>query len=69
MKWLQKRIRRFRNRRSSVRRGQAIAEYSLILVLLTIGSLITLYSFFPRFITAFQRYFDSFYLLLNLPIP
>ena len=69
MKWLKKRIRRFRNRRSSARRGQAIAEYSLILVLLTIGSLITLYSFFPRFITAFQRYFDSFYMLLNLPIP
>lgn len=55
--------------RSGPRRGQAIAEYSLILVLLTIGSLITLYSFFPRFITAFQRYFDSFYMLLNLPIP
>lgn len=69
MKWLKKRVRLFRDRPSSGRRGQAIAEYSLILVLLTIGSLLTLYSFFPRFITAFQRYFDSFYMLLNLPIP
>ena len=60
---------RKRCRTKRARQGQAIVEYSLILMLLTMGGLVTLYAFFPRFITAFQRYFDSFYVLLNLPIP
>jgi hypothetical protein len=51
------------------RKGQALSEYTLLTVVLTCGSLYAGFSFFPRFINAFQQYFDSFYLLINLPIP
>jgi hypothetical protein len=51
------------------RRGQAVTEYTLLMVVLTCGSLFAGFTFFPRFINAFQRYFDSFYILINLPIP
>jgi len=51
------------------RRGQAIVEYALVSLLLTGGGIFMFYTFFPSFINAFQRYYDSFYVMLNLPIP
>ncbi|MGM0596426.1 MAG: hypothetical protein ACQES9_05240 [Myxococcota bacterium] len=49
--------------------GQSIVEYSLIMAVL-MGSLTVMgFDLYPRFIHAFQLYFDSFYFLLNLPIP
>ncbi len=46
-----------------------MTEYALVSVVLTTGFLVAGFEFFPAFIQAFQRYYDSFYLLLNLPIP
>ena len=51
------------------RGGQAIAEYALLSVVMTVGSLFLGTSFLPAFVNAFQRYFDSFYILINLPFP
>jgi hypothetical protein len=51
------------------RSGQAITEYALLSVVMTLGVLFMGTSFFPAFVNAFQRYFDSFYILINLPIP
>ncbi len=51
------------------RPGQSIAEYSLILWFVTFVILGASFDLLPAFINAFQRYFDSFYALLNLPIP
>ena len=51
------------------RSGQAIAEYALLSVVMTVGSLFLGTSFLPAFVNAFQRYFDSFYILINLPFP
>lgn len=49
--------------------GQSIAEYSLMLAMI-MGSLMLMgFDLYPRFIHAFQLYFDSFYFMLNLPIP
>ena len=49
--------------------GQAMAEYAIILAglmgLLVGGG----FTFLPDFIEALQRYYDSFYLMINLPIP
>ncbi len=51
------------------RPGQSVTEYSLILWLVTFTILGASFDLLPAFINAFQRYFDSFYALLNLPIP
>ncbi|MBU1221809.1 hypothetical protein KKF34_18115 [Myxococcota bacterium] len=49
--------------------GQSIAEYSLMLAMI-MGSLMLMgFDLYPRFIHAFQLYFDSFFFMLNLPIP
>jgi len=49
--------------------GQAMAEYALVLAglmgLLVGGG----FTFLPDFINALQRYYDSYYIILNLPIP
>ena len=45
--------------------GQAMAEYALIVFALTVG----LVAFVPMFIRALQSYYDSFYLMISLPIP
>ncbi len=54
------------NRRRS---GQGMTEYALVSVVLTTGFFVAGFEFFPAFIQAFQRYYDSFYVLINLPIP
>lgn len=49
--------------------GQAMAEYAIVLAGI-LGLLIgASFTFFPDFINALQRYYDSFYIMLNLPIP
>lgn len=49
--------------------GQAMAEYAIVVAAL-MGGLMTMgFSFLPEFINAFQMYYDSFYILLNLPFP
>lgn len=49
--------------------GQAMAEYAIVVAAL-MGGLVTMgFSFLPDFIEAFQAYYDSFYIMLNLPFP
>lgn len=51
------------------RAGQSMTEYSLLMAAI-MGSLTILgFDLFPRFVHAFQLYFDSYYIMLNLPIP
>lgn len=45
--------------------GQAMAEYAIVVFALVAGLL----GFIPMFISALQRYYDSFYVLLSLPVP
>ena len=49
--------------------GQSMVEYSLLMAAL-LGSIVIMgFDLFPRFVHAFQLYFDSYYIILNLPIP
>ena len=49
--------------------GQAMAEYAIVVAAL-MGGLVGLgFTFLPDFINAIQRYYDNFYIILNLPIP
>ena len=49
--------------------GQAMAEYAIVVAALLGGLMVMGFSFLPEFIDALQRYYDGFYILLNLPIP
>ena len=49
--------------------AQSMAEYSLIMAGLMGLFLTAGFDLFPRFVRAFQLYFDSYYIMLNLPIP
>jgi len=51
------------------RPAQAVTEYSLVVFAVMGLGLIGGWNLIPAFIGAFQRYFDGFYILLNLPIP
>ena len=53
------------DRLASADSGQAMAEYALLIMLVAAN----LVFFLPEFINALQRYYDSFYVILNLPIP
>ncbi len=65
------------SRRSRAQRGQAMVEYSYLNWTLVAGMCLLLTSnVFPGqknvidlFLTAYQMYYDSFYFMLNLPIP
>jgi Flp pilus assembly pilin Flp len=49
--------------------GQAMAEYAIVVAGITgvlVGATFTL---LPDFINALQRYYDSFYIMISLPIP
>jgi Flp pilus assembly pilin Flp len=49
--------------------GQAMAEYAIVVAAIT-GVLVGAgFSFLPDFLRALQRYYDSFYIMINLPIP
>mgnify|MGYP001548602498 CR=1 FL=1 len=49
--------------------GQAMAEYAIVTAALMGGLLGMSFAFLPEFIRAFQAYYDSFYVILNLPFP
>ena len=49
--------------------GQAMTEYALLTAALIFATGFVGLSILPRFIRAFQAYFDSYYVILNLPIP
>lgn len=51
------------------RPGQAVTEYSLVVFAVLGLGLIGGWNLIPSFIDSFQRYFDGFYIILNLPIP
>jgi len=51
------------------RPAQAVTEYSLVVFAVMGLGLIGGWNLIPAFIGAFQRYFDGFYIMLNLPIP
>ena len=49
--------------------GQAMAEYAIVVASIT-GVLVGAgFTFLPDFINALQQYYDSYYIILNLPIP
>ncbi len=61
--------RRHKQRARSDESGQALVEYAIIvagLMGLLVGASFT---FLPDFVRALQQYYDSFYIMLNLPIP
>ena len=49
--------------------GQAMAEYAIVVAGIT-GVLVGVgFNFLTDFITALQQYYDSFYIMLTLPVP
>jgi len=54
---------------SPSRPAQAVTEYSLVLFAVMGLFLIGGWNLIPAFIDSFQKYFDGFYILLNLPFP
>ncbi|MCA9665839.1 MAG: hypothetical protein KC503_09635 [Myxococcales bacterium] len=49
--------------------GQAMAEYAIVVAAI-MGVMVGVgFTFMPDFINALQRYYDGFYIMLNLPIP
>ena len=49
--------------------GQAMAEYAIVMAVLMGAMAGVGFTFLPDFINALQRYYDGYYILLNLPIP
>lgn len=49
--------------------GQAMAEYAIVVASITGVLVVVGFTFLPDFINALQRYYDSFYIMINLPIP
>jgi Flp pilus assembly pilin Flp len=49
--------------------GQAMAEYAILFAAITGVFVGAAFTVFPDFIRALQRYYDSYYVFLNLPIP
>ncbi|MBW2731809.1 MAG: hypothetical protein JRH20_05405 [Deltaproteobacteria bacterium] len=47
--------------------GQAMAEYAIVVAGLMGGLLFLGFQIIPEFIRAFQRYHDSYYLILSMP--
>jgi hypothetical protein len=46
-----------------------MAEYAIVVAAIT-GVLVGAgFTFLPDFLHALQRYYDSFYIMINLPIP
>lgn len=46
-----------------------MVEYALVVSLVMVGATTTLFVFLPDFVNALQEYYDSYYIMLNLPIP
>jgi hypothetical protein len=49
--------------------GQAMAEYAIVVSFLVGGMTVMGFTFLPDFINALQRYYDSYYIIINLPVP
>ena len=49
--------------------GQTLSEYSILMGVVGAGFAYTAIEFLPNFIDALQRYYDGFYVMLNLPFP
>jgi len=49
--------------------GQGMTEYAVVLAGIMGGLLFMGFSFLPKFIGALQQYYDSHFIILNLPIP
>jgi Flp pilus assembly pilin Flp len=49
--------------------GQAMTEYAIIIFLIFVFGATAGFTFFTDFMTALQKYYDSYYLMLNLPFP
>ncbi len=62
-------LKRLRRRAQKPRPAQAVTEYSLVVFAVLGLGLIGGWNLIPAFISAFQKYFDGFYIMLNLPIP
>lgn len=50
-------------------RGQAVAEYALLVAALMGGLGLMSFQILPDFIEAYQNYLNGFYIILHLPIP
>jgi len=49
--------------------GQTLSEYSILMGVVGGGFAYTAIEFLPNFIDALQRYYDGFYVMLNMPFP
>jgi hypothetical protein len=49
--------------------GQAMVEYAIIVAAVMGGLTLMTFSLIPDFIDALQRYYDSYYMMLSLPVP
>jgi len=49
--------------------GQTMTEYALLMAVVGGGLAYTAIEFLPNFIHALQRYYDGFYVILNMPFP
>lgn len=58
-----------RGRRRDPESGQALSEYAIVLMVLFLVSFTVGMKFIPDFMNAYQRYYDGFYTMLNLPFP
>ncbi|MBI5478710.1 MAG: hypothetical protein HY906_07645 [Deltaproteobacteria bacterium] len=58
-----------RARPVSDRGGQTLTEYSILMGVVGGGFAYTAIEFLPNFIDALQRYYDGFYVMLNMPFP
>ena len=46
-----------------------MTEYAIVIAALMGGLSFMGFTFLPEFINALQRYYDSYYMMLKLPIP
>jgi len=62
-------LQRLRRRLRRDQGGQTMTEYSILMGVVGGGFAYTAIEFLPNFIDALQRYYDGFYVMLNLPFP
>jgi hypothetical protein len=46
-----------------------MAEYAIVVALITSTLFGVGFTFLPEFMRALQQYYDNFYIMLNLPVP
>ena len=67
--WKKKRKKKLRRRLLHNQRGQAMVEYAIIASCILGGLISMSIIFLPTMIRAYNIYYKSFYVILNLPIP